>query len=37
MSIDAGNPKRVLNDLPFGGYLISRGVPVFIDGRAELY
>ena len=31
------NPKRVLNDLPFGGYLISRGVPVFIDGRAELY
>jgi hypothetical protein len=31
------NPGRVLNDLPFGGYLISRGVPVFIDGRAELY
>lgn len=31
------HPKRVLNDLPFGGYLISRGVPVFIDGRAELY
>jgi hypothetical protein len=31
------NSKRVLNDLPFGGYLISRGVPVFIDGRAELY
>jgi hypothetical protein len=31
------NPKRVLNDLPFGGYLISRGLPVFIDGRAELY
>jgi hypothetical protein len=31
------NPKRVLNDLPFGGYLISRHMPVFIDGRAELY
>ena len=31
------NPKRVLNDLPFGGYLIWRSVPVFVDGRAELY
>jgi hypothetical protein len=31
------NPRRVLNDLPFGGYLIWRQVPVFIDGRAELY
>jgi hypothetical protein len=31
------NPKHVLNDLPFGGYLISQGLPVFIDGRAELY
>jgi hypothetical protein len=29
--------KRVLNDLPFGGYLIWRQMPVFIDGRAELY
>jgi hypothetical protein len=33
----ARHPKRVLNDLPFGGYLISRQLPVFIDGRAELY
>jgi hypothetical protein len=33
----AQNPRHVLNDLPFGGYLISRGLPVFIDGRAELY
>jgi hypothetical protein len=33
----AQHPKRVLNDLPFGGYLISRQLPVFIDGRAELY
>jgi hypothetical protein len=31
------NARRVLNDLPFAGYLISRKVPVFIDGRAELY
>ncbi|WP_028349333.1 hypothetical protein [Bradyrhizobium murdochi] len=31
------DPKRVLNDLPFGGYLIWRQMPVFIDGRAELY
>jgi len=29
--------KRVLNELLFGGYLISRQIPVFIDGRAELY
>lgn len=31
------NVQRVLNDLQFGGYLIWRDVPVFIDGRAELY
>jgi hypothetical protein len=31
------NARRILNDLPFGGYLISRELPVFIDGRAELY
>lgn len=29
--------KRVLNDYNFGGYLISRGVPTYIDGRAELF
>jgi hypothetical protein len=27
----------VLNDYSFGGYLIGRGVPVFVDGRADLY
>ena len=27
----------VFNDYSFGGYLIFRGVPVFIDSRAELY
>ena len=36
-ALKAHNPKRVLNDLPFGGYLIWRQMPVFIDGRAELY
>ncbi|WGS21406.1 MULTISPECIES: hypothetical protein [unclassified Bradyrhizobium] len=35
--LKARNVKRVLNDLPFGGYLIWRQVPVFVDGRAELY
>ncbi len=28
---------RVLNGYDFGGYLIAQGVPVFIDGRSELY
>jgi hypothetical protein len=27
----------VLNDYSFGGYLIGRGIPVFVDGRADLY
>jgi len=35
--IKARNLKRVLNQDAFGGYLIWRGIPVFIDGRAELY
>jgi hypothetical protein len=29
--------KRVFNSYEFGGYLIARDVPAFIDGRAELY
>jgi hypothetical protein len=28
---------RILHNPGFGGYLITRGIPVFIDGRAELY
>ena len=36
-ALKAHGVKRVLNDLPFGGYLIWRQVPVFVDGRAELY
>jgi hypothetical protein len=29
--------ERTFNAYEFGGYLISIGVPTFIDGRAELY
>ncbi len=28
---------RIFNDYGWGGYLIWRGIPVFIDGRADLY
>ena len=28
---------RIFSTAPFGGYLMSRDVKVFIDGRAELY
>jgi hypothetical protein len=31
------NLTRVFNDYDFGGYLISNGIPTFIDGRTELY
>lgn len=36
-ALKASHAKRVLNDAFFGGYLIWRDIPVFIDGRAELY
>ncbi|MBR0874325.1 hypothetical protein JQ633_28490 [Bradyrhizobium tropiciagri] len=29
--------QRVFSTAPFGGYMVSRGMKVFIDGRAELY
>lgn len=29
--------KRIFNAYQFGGYMISRDIPVFVDGRAELY
>jgi len=32
-----GLGSRVLNDYDFGGYLIWRDHPVFIDGRADMY
>lgn len=33
----AGGTARVLNSYGFGGYLIFRGIPVFVDGRADMY
>jgi hypothetical protein len=29
--------ERIFSTSPFGGYLLSRDIKVFIDGRAELY
>lgn len=29
--------KRVVNSYNFGGFLIRQGVPVFVDGRADIY
>ena len=29
--------KRGFNEYSWGGYLIWRGIPVFIDGRADMY
>ena len=31
------NPKRLLNYYDYGGYLVYKNIPVFIDGRADLY
>ncbi len=30
-------PKRLYNDYNMGGYLIYHDIPVFIDGRADMY
>jgi hypothetical protein len=35
--LEARKAQRIFNAYEFGGYLISRGIPVFVDGRAELY
>ncbi len=37
MSVAAGAHGRVLNDYGLGGFLVFRNIPVFIDGRADLY
>ena len=34
---DNGLEGRVFNHYGFGGYLISQGVPTYIDGRGELF
>ncbi|WP_143085964.1 hypothetical protein [Formivibrio citricus] len=36
-AMQAGASGPVLNAYHFGGYLIYRGVPVFVDGRADMY
>ena len=36
-AMDAGIKGPVLNSYSSGGYLIFRGIPVFIDGRADMY
>jgi len=36
-ALKAQHPRRVLNTAGLGGYLITQRIPVFIDGRAELY
>ena len=33
----AGAKGKVLNEYTFGGFLIHEGIPVFIDGRADMY
>ena len=33
----AGISGNVFNGYGFGGYLIFKGIPTFIDGRADLY
>jgi hypothetical protein len=33
----SGSKGPILNDYNFGGYLIFRGIPVFIDSRADMY
>lgn len=36
-ALEQHHAARVFNDYDFGGYLISQGVPPYIDGRTELY
>ena len=32
-----GKPERLFNYYDYGAYLIYKDIPVFIDGRADLY
>ena len=36
-ALKANHAKRIFNDYNFGGYMISKGLAPYIDGRAELY
>ncbi len=35
--LKARKAEHILHNAMFGGYLITRGIPVFFDGRGELY
>jgi hypothetical protein len=35
--LSRGTSGRIFNDYNFGGYLIFRGIPVFVDSRVDLY
>ena len=35
--LKARKAERILHNAGFGGYLITQNIPVFFDGRAELY
>lgn len=35
--LESGSHGPVLNDYNFGGYLIFRGIPVYVDGRGDMY
>jgi hypothetical protein len=35
--LEQRHAQRIFSTAPFGGYLVSRDVKAFIDGRAELY
>jgi hypothetical protein len=35
--IKEAKSSRIFNDYSFGGYLIYRGIPPFIDGRGDVY
>lgn len=35
--LEKRNAQRIFSTAPFGGYLVSRNIKSFIDGRAELY
>lgn len=36
-TIKEENPKRLYNSYDIGGYLIYNDIPVFVDGRADMY
>jgi hypothetical protein len=37
LSLRKGKDARIFNYYAWGGYLIWRGIPVFVDGRADIY